>query len=278
MDKITPTTDPKMGKRLLETFALGVIGVYLIIFFIASQRYEYKVNIIENKVQALLTQLETPAYKSDLSSIPTIQQMKCPVKPDIRNPASLFHSFFTDTTCPAINQQLKKTVERWNTALDSVNLMGIDLRETNLLSAFLAGSNLSKAHLSDANLMGAHLMRGNISRGDLVGANLFGADLSNANFSDANLARSNLVKANLNGTNLTGANLSDANLIETSFLRADLSDAYLAGANLWGAKFLTIQQLSGSKSLFQVRNLPSGFRERLEKDYPHLFEELGEEE
>jgi uncharacterized protein YjbI with pentapeptide repeats len=278
MDKITLTTGPKTGKRLLETFALGVIGIYIILFFVASQRYEYKTNMVKKKVQVLLTQLETPAYKSALSSIPAIQQMQCPVKPDYRNPASLFHSFLTDTTCPEINQQLRKTVETWKTALDSVNLMGMDLKEANLLSAFLAGSNLSRAHLSNANLVGAHLMGGNFSRIDLVGANLFGADLSNANLSDAHLARTNFVKANLNWVNLTGANLSDANLIEASFLRANLSDAHLAGANLWGAKFLTIQQLSGAKSLFQVRNLPSGFREQLEKDCPHLFEEPGDEE
>jgi len=258
MGKAISPTDADKEKRRFLTFPLLIIGIYLTLFVIASQRYEYKVRIIKDRANVIFAQTNTPYFKKAISRIPTVQQMECPVKPDIKDPVSIFHSFLVDTTLPEMVEQLKEAVEMRKTGLDSVNLIGADL--------------------VGVNLMGAHLMGGNLSKTDFMGADLYGADLSAANLAGANLARANLVKANLNRADLMETNLRKANLIETVFMGANLMGANLAEANLWEAKLLTIEQLSKVKTLYQVQNLAPELREQIEQNYPHLLEKLEEEE
>lgn len=249
-----------------------MIGIYLTLFVIASKRYEHEVGIIEARVNAIFTQLKTADFKKAISHIPAVQQMECPAEPDIKNPVSIFHSFTTDTTYPEMVEKLKEAVEMRKTELDSVHLIGANLVGANLMGAHLTGGNLSGTDLTGANLMGAHLGRANFSKTDLAGADLFGADLSEAHLMGANLAGANLVKANLSRTDLTGADLRKANLIETDLSETHLTGADLGGVNLWEAKFISIEQLSKVKTLYQSQNLAPELKERIEQDYPHLLE------
>ncbi|MCP9787202.1 pentapeptide repeat-containing protein [Cyanobium sp. N5-Cardenillas] len=87
------------------------------------------------------------------------------------------------------------------------NLVGYDLRETNLFMANLSKANLKGAYLSSANLFAA-----NLSRADLSGANLIWAGLVQTNLSGADLTRASLIGADLSGSNLMVTNLSYADL------------------------------------------------------------------
>ena len=273
MITIFSSIDSEKTKRKLITFALWVIGIYLTLFVIASKRHEHEAGIIEARVNAIFTQLETPDFKKAINHIPAVQQMECPVAPDIKNPVSIFRSFTADTTYPEMVEKLKGAVEMRKTELDSVHLIGANLVGANLMGANIIGGNLSGTNLTGANLMGAHLGRANLSKSDLAGADLFGADLSEAHLMGARLAGANLVKANLSRTDLTGADLSKANLIETVLSETHLTGANLGGANFWEAKFINIEQLSETKTLYQSQNLAPELKERIEQDYPHLLEE-----
>ena len=272
MSKIFSSIDPETAKRKLITFALWVIGIYLTLFVIASKRYEHEVGIIEGRVNAIFTQLETPDFKKAINHIPAVQQMECPTEPDIKNPVSIYHSFLTDTIYPEMVEKLKEAVEIRKTELDSIHLIGANLVGANLMGAQLTGGNLSGTDLTGANLMGANLMGANLSKTDLVGADLFGADLSEAHLMGTKLMGANLVKANLSRTDLTEADLRKANLIETVLSEPHLTGANLGGANFWKAKFISIEQLSKAKTLYQSQNLAPELKERIEQDYPHLLE------
>ncbi len=146
----------------------------------------------------------------------------------------------------------KQSIDAWNQwrtnntqirpDLSGANLIGVDLKMSNLIGANLSKADLSSANLIGADLMGADLSGTNLIRAILIGADLLGANLSEANLSEANLSEVNLSEANLTGATLNGANLrraplSGANLSGANFSGAYLSGANLSGANLSGANF-----------------------------------------
>ena len=115
-------------KSKLPTGPLWIIGIYVAFFGVASQRYENRIDIIENRANAVFTQLSTSIKKKALGRISTIQNMGCPYKPNILNPFSVFGSlFFPGGKYEEMVVLLKETVEDWKNSLDSVNLDGANL-------------------------------------------------------------------------------------------------------------------------------------------------------
>ena len=113
-------------------------------------------------------------------------------------------------------EQLNKILQQHKLWLDTkgeegkrANLMGADLRYTNLRNANLIGADLRFANLRGANLVHADLRDANLEVADLEGVDLTGVDLSGADLRGADLRGTNLTGANLEGTNLTDADLED---------------------------------------------------------------------
>jgi len=104
--------------------------------------------------------------------------------------------------------------------LRGANLSGKNLRQTDLMGAYLIGANLSGSNLAGANLRGAWLTSANLKRANLHGADLRGARLVGADMAGANLRKTDLRDARLAGANLTGARLNGA-----KFLGATLHSA-----------------------------------------------------
>ncbi len=287
----------------LPTLPLWLIGIYIAFFGIASQRYENRVDIIENRANSIFTQLGTSSRKSALSRIASVQNYPCPVKPMILNPVSVFKSTFTkDVVYPEMVKLLQETIEDWKKELEGVdlfeahlvwaklrganltgadlegaNLEGADLSEANLEGASLKGANLSEAqllktNLKRANLEGANLRRADLSKADLSGANLDGARLFEVYLSEANLEGASIKSVNLKGADLQGANLRRADLRYSFLTGANLWLAYLDGANLLEVFDITIGQLFKVNTLYKAQ-FDSGIMEVLRRDIPQLFEE-----
>jgi uncharacterized protein YjbI with pentapeptide repeats len=107
------------------------------------------------------------------------------------------------------------------------NLSEINLNQTLLFEAELAGSILNKAYLGLARLDGANLLLARLDSADLSLASLNRADLSNTS-----LVKANLRNAQLRGAILKGSKLREADLGHASLNGADLTDADFSGANL----------------------------------------------
>ncbi len=69
-EKIKPPVNPVTKPA---TIALWVVGIYVAFFGVASQRYENRIDIIENRANAIFTQLGTLNVKKVLSRIPVIK-------------------------------------------------------------------------------------------------------------------------------------------------------------------------------------------------------------
>jgi hypothetical protein len=242
------TGNPQYKKP--ATFFIWVVGLYVAFFGIASQRYENRIDKIENRANAIFAQLSSPserARKGALSRISRIQNMSSPYKPDILRPSSVFLSFFKDSQYDEMVSLLIETVENWRDALDFVNL-------------------------EEANLRGANLTRAN-----LVKASLREADLREADLWEADLRGAKLIRANLEGADLRGANLQKAFLVGANMASADLKETDLRGAILAGAINLSIKQISMVKTLYGALLNPELW-EQVKKDYPHLLKKAKDKE
>ena len=234
-------------KRRPASFFLWIIGIYIALFGVASQRYEDRKDIIENRAHTIFTQLSRHVFKKTLSRIPRVQNMPCPYKPDIQYPLSIFLSLTKESIYEDMVILLKETIEDWKDSLDSV-----DLRYANLEDADLREANFQEAYLRHANIQGAYLL---------------GANLQDANLGYANLQNANLEEANLQNTILWEVNLHDANLG-----KANLHDASLERADLKGVKELTIDQLCVAKTLFQAK-MDREIQKQVEQSCPHLLKQ-----
>jgi Pentapeptide repeats (8 copies) len=121
------------------------------------------------------------------------------------------------------------------------------------------------------NLMNTDLSRASFYRVHLKGAYLANMVLILASFKEAHLEGayfyySHLQRANLEGAHLEGAHLEGANFRDTILEGADLT-----GASLEGARNLTVQQLSGVRSLYNAHIDPP-LLEQIRQQYPHLLE------
>jgi len=106
----------------------------------------------------------------------------------------------------------------------------------------------------------------NLEKADYISANLKGADFKGANLEKANFQGADLQEANLNGINFNGANLQKVN-----FRKANLQGAKLKEANLEGAQYLSIDQLSNVKTLYNAK-LDEKLLVKLKEKYPSLLE------
>lgn len=188
---ITPV-DEKTGKRKPITFFLWLVGIYMAIFSIASSRYENRVNLIEDRMSAINVGLSAPINKLALGRISQVQNIPCPVKPDILRPHTAIISLFRNEVYYDGVDILKTYVENWSDNLQLVDLSRADLRGTNLSGAnlgeaVLRGANLSRAILIEANLFGANLGEAVLNRADLTGADLTGSIIELYQLKEAHL-------------------------------------------------------------------------------------------
>ncbi|MCK4762753.1 MAG: pentapeptide repeat-containing protein [Candidatus Aminicenantes bacterium] len=297
--KIRPPLESKKPERKPATFFLWALGIYTALFGIASQRYENRVDIIENRANTIFTQLAIPAMqKKALSRIARTQNMPCPKKPYILKPGTVFASLVgNEDRYDIIVEHLKETLEDWQEELVGVNLryarlQGVDLEWADLKGAWLIDADLKNAVLNYADMEGAYLYKANLknawllgadlknawlARADLTCANLRGADLKGAWLIDADLrgaslSWSDLMGAWLSESDLSGASLSKVNLQGASLYKTDLKGAWLEDVDIEGAKGLTEEQLSQAFTLYKVKGLDPALEKKLKARKPKLFE------
>jgi hypothetical protein len=262
--KIIPNDQTRSNK--FPTFFLWFIGIYIATFGVASNRYENRVDIIENRSNAIYAQISKDIGVA-FARINDVQDMPCPYKPEIYDPSSIIISFIP---LPFVKykegvKQLKQLVEDWarktetiaqrlkrepqaenqwiknlpslrNKELDKNKtigvLAGVNLTGANLENADLEGANLENAKLWKANLENVHLGEANLENARLLGANLENARLGEANLENVSLGEANLENARLWKANLENAYLGGANLENADLEKANLENARLWGANL----------------------------------------------
>jgi len=280
-EKIRPPIKDSVVRRPPATFmiwAFGIFGLYIALFGLASQRYENRIDIIENRANTIITQLSTPAFKKAISRIPVVQNMRCPKKPDLMNPVSIIISLFSNNEeHKEVVDLLKEAVENWRDSLESVNLstaklQWAELSRANLYNAKLMYTNLEGANFSDSEFLSYSGEGGLMMTWDedtyMSGD---GANLEYAELTGANLQKAKLLNVNLTRANLTAANLQEANLKEANLSMANLHRAVLIKANLKRVSNILSSSLCETQSLYQAE-LDQEILVTIKKICPKLLE------
>jgi uncharacterized protein YjbI with pentapeptide repeats len=111
--------------------------------------------------------------------------------------------------------------------LDSLDLTGANLRQSDIAGATMIGSCLARAVLDSTNVRGARFARAELPR-----AFLRGAILDSAVFEDARLDSATFREASL-----IGVEMSEASAVGTDFAFTHMPCALLGNATLAGANF-----------------------------------------
>jgi uncharacterized protein YjbI with pentapeptide repeats len=290
-EKIRPPMDPTTNRRPPATIIIWILSaflIYLALYGFASLRYGNRVNLIENRANAVLMQLTTPAFKNAIEKFPIIQRMKVPVMPKIRMPLSIFKSLFTsDVEYSAMIDIVKQYVEDWKDSLQEISLAGADLSNLDLKGAKLHKANLNGAVLKNSDLENAWLSHAFLKDADLFHAMLekaafFHANLQNTNLEQSLLRDAEMTEAILKGANLKWADLTNADLYRADFEGANLDNANLEGArlrdanfansNLAGIKGLTLDSICKAKSIYHAKGLDADFEKQVKEKCPHLLD------
>ncbi len=247
--KIRPPVDKPSDQRPPATFLLWIVSLYIILFGVTSQRYENRIDIIENRANAILVQLSTPVvpyFKNTISRIPAVQNMPCPSEPNILKPNSIFNSIFDENgRHEETVALLKETIVSFKSNLDSTNLEKVNLQGVILDRANFRYSLLWKADFRDTHL----------SKVDFQDSLLWKADFQGADFLfDVNFQGADLFDANLQGVDLANTNFQGAWCMKTNFKNVKNGE-----------------KLSDAKTLYSAELDPK-LMKQMKKDYPHLFE------
>ena len=211
-----------------STFFLWVVGIYVALFGLASQRYENHLDRIENRANSIYAQLGTPNVKRILGNIPRTQQMTLPRKPEIFVPLSVVRSL--------VSQQ----VQHEETMKELINVVEniLDHKSTGITLNDLYGPTRDWKFHSGINLRGAYLKGADLRERNLNGADLNVADLSYANLSGSELNMVDLGSANLRSTILSSAALRHGDLSSAKLIQASLYKAKLYKTDFYEAKLI----------------------------------------
>ena len=173
--KIVPPYEPGTNYKPPSIFILWFVALYVAIFGVASQKYENRLDVIENRTNSLLTLIiNEETRKTALQRIPRLQSLDSPRKPHFLAPFITLRSLIGQPIPHDENIELLKTViEDFK-----FELAGVNIERINLYNADLSGSDLS-----NTKLMGADLRYSK-----LVGVNFTGTQLHNAKLQHANLS------------------------------------------------------------------------------------------
>ena len=197
-EKITPppisiTSNPDY--RSPSSILIWIIGIYVAVFGLASQRYENRVDVVENRTNAIITQLANSEMQYQaISRVAKAQNLYVPVQPSFMRPDRVINAFFFEPS-----QFHQDTVTLLRDSLVSFRKYKIDKKYL-----------LSKKDLSNIQLQGANLEGGHFTGATLDNANLFGADLLNVRFDGASLKNVVMGKTVIRSTNFQNADLRGA--------------------------------------------------------------------
>lgn len=204
----------KDGKS--PTFVLWLIGIYVALFGLASNRYESRIDIIENRANSVISQLSNAgSRKQALSLIPLVQNLNTYKQPDLFSPIDTILSLGEAKQLYGENVELLKEL----VVLYKSELQGVDFyyevyedfytrseEEVNGSPVILSNANLFMADFSSTKDGGNSVLTGaDFRNADLGMADFSNASVTNANFRGASLLEANFSHANIEGSDFTGA-------------------------------------------------------------------------
>lgn len=169
-------------RNIHPTGFVWLIALYVATFGLASQIYENRIDIVENRTNILISSLlNSNIGKNATRQIEGIQNTYVPLRPKFWNPMSVIFSIVgIKSLYPDSIERLQETL-----SLKKNDLTAAYLRLANLENTELAGANLERSILSHANLKKADMEMANLKGANLMGADFYLAKLDGADFRES---------------------------------------------------------------------------------------------
>lgn len=264
--RFAPQLSEQKNSKPPSTGMLWLVGIYVALFGLASQRYEHGLDRILNRQSGIFAQIGSGEVRTSLERVPTAQAQTRPREPDLKSPLSVLSSLVCGEVRDPDNVDIlkelvvsnkhklgRKRVEDGGPYEPGVRLMNADLSGANLIDADLAGSDLSdadlrrsklwKADLSFATLRGTKFQDASLSNdtrpteGSMRNPHLEVAILRSAIIPNGMFARANLGGVDLYDAHLRGADFQDSWMVGARLVHARLMDAKMIRAKLEHADF-----------------------------------------
>jgi hypothetical protein len=260
-------------KKKPSTFLIWLIGIHIALFGLASQRYENRVDVIEYRGNAVISQISASELRSKaLERIPEIQRMECPGKPELIKFWTVYTSLLgKDTHYSDMVFLLKEAIEDNKMALEGLNLSSVILDDANLEGAKLKNAHLERSSLQSIKLNNADMEGTYFLYANLNSANLSYSKLQGAKLWGANLRNSDILFADLQGASLDGADFENANLLGADLRGTSLGSRKTELGQHRGDIEQQVEQLSKTQTLYRVQLDPI-LLTALQQKYSRLFE------
>ena len=160
--KIYPRLEKDPPKRQPSAFFLWFVGIYVAQFQIALERYQSRIDNLENRANLIIAKAtENP---KELQLVPAAQKLRIPVKPGLWKPEKAIQSLWgEEITDPETIELLTQLIVSNKHQLAGLNLTHVDLPETDPdPSNAVWQRDLSVSHIKVGDVLRAH--------GDLDGA------------------------------------------------------------------------------------------------------------
>ncbi len=158
--------------------------------------------------------------------------------------------------------------------LAKVNVKKIDLIKCYLEGAEFTYLKLHKSDLSEANLSNTYFWYADFTKSRFILTNFHKTHINESLFCEANLHCVDFTEAVLLNTNFMKANLVDVNFTNANLNNADFAEANCTKANFTGARYLSYEQLSLAKCLYECKGIPIKIEKKLRETHLHLFDKL----
>ena len=145
-------------KSVLPSGFIWLVGIYVAFFGLASNRYESRVDAIENRFGSIITLIGTDSKELAIEQLVSLHQVNIPVPPNFICPLSSFKAMFGEGE-PHIEtiNNTKGIISALKNDLDSINLANGNFTELDFSDVSFYKTDFSGACLKGTDFSGADL-------------------------------------------------------------------------------------------------------------------------
>ncbi len=166
-----------------SSFIPWIISIYLVIFGIASARYDRDVHTYEMQISSWQAQMASESRKYACTYLKNLQNYRVPVQPNLLKFWNTFQSLFKNEKNKTGQILIEQTIESYKEKMNDV---------------FMISASLKNLDLSSANLKNGYFIQSDFTNTSLFGANLTNAEFRGVHFEFADFIQEKLITLNYN--------------------------------------------------------------------------------
>lgn len=228
------------------TIGVWLLATYIAFFGIASQRYENRLDLVENRITSIQTQLNASSStrQNALNRIARTQHLLVPHGPDIKNPIDTILSLFGPEKEYATGVEiLEEVITDWRSILSGIDIQNIKsdneiitiadrVRAQNVYSVNLDNLILNNRWMRDSNLIAANVNSARFKDVDFYLSYFQGADFTESTFVNCDIREIKGNETVFTDTIFDNSEFDSSDLKDSNFVNSKMRDVSFQFSNL----------------------------------------------